>query len=255
MENTFLQHTEARTKLQPFPLVEARVWAEGAEAVWACYLEGKKSPWEAGLLVTENAAEQQRRNSLKPLALVSQEASWGEGIEKAAAEPMSLHFCFLFCSSWEKAADFRVWTKHKEPSTCRSGGGKCLPAKTTDLLITISLAITLGSDGGLGKGRDDSQKPIQQCLCCLCALLPTQVLTGQENLSKKMNLPHPKHGLLNILSTAIDRVWGKIKKTGQLTPTTFQPYWWQRTEKKLCSGKFSFKTGWFPDCYGGGIGQ
>lgn len=45
---TLSQHAEARTKLQPFPLVEARVWGEGAEAVWACYQEGKKALWEGG---------------------------------------------------------------------------------------------------------------------------------------------------------------------------------------------------------------
>lgn len=42
---TFSQHTEARTKLQPFPLVEAWV---SEEAVWACYQEGKKALWESG---------------------------------------------------------------------------------------------------------------------------------------------------------------------------------------------------------------
>ena len=211
MEKTFLQHAEARTKLQPFPLVEARVWEEGAKAVWACYQEGKKSLWEVGLLFAANAAEQQRQNSLKPLALVSQEASWGEGIEKAAAEALSLHFFSL----WEKAPDFRVWTKRKEPSPCPLREGKCLTAKTTDvpLLVTTSLPITLLSDGGLGKGRDDSQEPIQQCLCCLCMFLPTQVYTGQENLSTKINLPHPKHGLLNILSIATESE-EKWMKTG-----------------------------------------
>lgn len=45
---TFSQHTEARTKLQPFPLVEPWVWGEGAEAIWACYQEGKKALWEGG---------------------------------------------------------------------------------------------------------------------------------------------------------------------------------------------------------------
>lgn len=45
---TFSQRTEARTKLQSFPLVEAWVWEEGAKAVWACYQEGKKALWEGG---------------------------------------------------------------------------------------------------------------------------------------------------------------------------------------------------------------
>lgn len=67
-----------------------------------------------------NAAEWQRRTSLKILTLVPQEVSWGrKGIEKgAAAEALSLHFFSL----WEKAAHFRVWTKHKEPSPCRLQG-------------------------------------------------------------------------------------------------------------------------------------
>lgn len=169
MEKTFLQHTEVRTKLQPFPLVEARVWEEGAGAVWAGYQEGKKSPWEAGLLFAANAAEQQRQNSLKPLALVSQGASWGEGTEKAGE---SLSLCFV--SLWEKVADFRVWIKRKEPSLCPLWEGECLTVKTTyvPLLVTISLPITLLSSGGLGKGRGNTQEPIQHHLYCLCVFIP-----------------------------------------------------------------------------------
>lgn len=215
MEKTFLQHTEARTKLQPFPLVEAWVW-EGAEAVWVCYQEGKKSLWELRLLFAVKAAEQQRRNRLKPLTLVSQEASWGEGIEKAAvaaAEALSLHFFSL----WEKAADFRVWTKRTESSPPLLWEGKCLTVKTTAVppLVTISLPITLLSDGGLGKCWDDSQEPIQQRLYCLCMFLPTQVYTGQENLSTKISLPHLKHRLLHILSIATEseEKWTKTRPT------------------------------------------
>lgn len=34
--------------------------------------------------------------------------------------------------------------------------------------------------------------------------LPAQVYTGQENLNTENNLPHPKQGLSNVLSTATE---------------------------------------------------
>lgn len=89
---------------------------------------------ELGFSSLVDAAERQRQNSLKPLAVVSQEASWGEGIEKAAAEASSLRVFSL----WEKTADFMVWAKSKEPSPWPLQGRKCLTAKTTDVPLLFS---------------------------------------------------------------------------------------------------------------------